>query len=73
MKGATRSDSLSWSSDLDGALGTGDAGEVTLSEGTHTITLDVSGAVVSATTTVVVEVPPPPPERFYTYLPLVLR
>jgi hypothetical protein len=64
---------LSWSSDLDGALGTGSTREVTLSEGTHTITLDVSGGVASATTTVVVEVPPPLPERFYTYLPLVLR
>ena len=62
--------SLSWSSDLDGALGAGSAREVTLSEGTHTITLDVGGGAASATTTVVVRTGP---ERFYTYLPLVLR
>ena len=58
---------------LDGVLGTGSAREVTPSEGTHTITLDVSGGAASATTTVVVEVPPPLPERFFIYLPLVLR
>lgn len=72
-EGMVASDSLSWSSDLDGALGTGDAREVTLSEGTHTITLDVNGGAASMTTTVVVQVPPPPPERFYTFLPLVIR
>lgn len=71
-EGMVASGSLSWSSDLDGALGTGGLIEVTLSEGTHTITLDGGGGAASATT-VVVQVPPPPPERFYTYLPLVLR
>ena len=64
---------MSWLSNLDGALGTGSIREVTLSEGTHTITLDVSGGAASATTTVMVEVPPPLPERFFIYLPLVLR
>ena len=72
-EGMIASDRLSWSSDLDGALGTGSIREVTLSEGTHTITLDVSGGAASATMTVVVEAPPPPPQRLYTYLPLVLR
>jgi len=72
-EGTVAPDSLSWSSDLDGALGAGGLREVTLSQGTHTITLDVSGGAASATTTVVVQVPPSPPEKFYTYLPLVLR
>jgi hypothetical protein len=63
-------DSLSWLSDRDGALGAGGLGEVTLSEGTHTITLDASGGAASATTTVVVKTPP---EKSYTFLPLVLR
>ena len=72
-EGMVASDSLNWSSDLDGTLGAGGLREVTLSEGTHTITLDVSGGAASATTTVVVQVPPPPPERSYIYLPLVLR
>ena len=62
--------SLSWSSNLDGALGAGSILEVTLSEGTHTITLDVGGGAASATTTVVVRTGP---ERFYTHLPLVIR
>ena len=62
--------SLIWSSDLDGALGAGGILEVTLSEGTHTITLDVGGGAASATTTVVVRTGP---ERFNTYLPLVIR
>jgi len=62
--------SLSWSSDLDGALGAGSILEVTLSEGTHTITLNVGGGAASATTTVVVRTGP---ERFYVYLPLVIR
>ena len=69
-EGMVASGSLSWSSDLDGALGAGSVREVTLSEGTHTITLDVGGGAASATTTVVVRTGP---ERFYTYLPLVLR
>jgi hypothetical protein len=76
-EGMAASGSLSWSSDLDGALGAGDRLEVTLSEGTHTITLDASGGAASAgaraTTIVVVETPPPPPEKSYTYLPLLLR
>ncbi len=38
------SGSLSWTSNLDGALGTGGAREVTLSEGTHTITLNAGGS-----------------------------
>ncbi len=70
-EGTITSNSLSWSSDLDGALGAGDLREVTLSEGTHTITLDVSGAA-SATTTVIVQVPSPA-ARLFIYLPLVLR
>jgi hypothetical protein len=72
-EGMVASGSLSWSSDLDGALGAGGLREVTLSEGTHTITLDASGGAASATTRVVVEVPPPLPQKPYTYLPLVLR
>ena len=72
-EGIVASDSLSWSSNLDGTLGTGSILEVTLSEGTHTITLDVGGGAASVTTTVVVEVPPPLPEIFYTFLPLVVR
>jgi hypothetical protein len=72
-EGTVAPDSLSWSSDLDGALGAGGLREVTLSQGTHTITLDVSGGAASVKTTVVVQVPPLPPEKFYTYLPLVLR
>jgi hypothetical protein len=62
--------SVSWSSDLDGALGAGALREVTLSEGTHTITLDVSGGAASVTTTVVIRTGP---ERFYAFLPLVRR
>jgi len=69
-EGMLVSGSLSWTSDLDGALGAGGAREVTLSEGTHTITLNVGGGAASATTTVVVSTGP---ERFYTYLPLVIR
>jgi hypothetical protein len=72
-EGTISPSSLIWSSDLDGVLGTGGLREVTLSEGTHTITLDLSGGAASATTTVVVQVPPSPPEKSYAYLPLVLR
>lgn len=72
-EGMVASDSLSWSSNLDGALGTGSILEVTLSEGTHTLTLDVGSGAVSLTTTVVIEAAPPPSEGSYTYLPLVLR
>jgi hypothetical protein len=71
-EGMIASDSLSWSSNLDGALGTGSIREVTLSEGTHTLTLDVSGEAVSVTTTVVVEAAPPP-GSIYMYLPLMHR
>jgi len=71
-EGMVASDSLSWSSNLDGALGSGDILEVTLTEGTHTLTLDVSGGAASVTTTVVVEAAPPP-GSFYTYLPLMHR
>ncbi|HSJ59026.1 MAG TPA: hypothetical protein VLC95_17695, partial [Anaerolineae bacterium] len=71
-EGTVASGSLSWSSVLDGALGAGGLREVTLSEGTHTITLDVGGGAASATTTVVVQVPPPSPEKLHIYLPLVL-
>lgn len=35
---------VSWSSDLDGALGTGDGLSVTLSAGNHTLTATVGGA-----------------------------
>jgi hypothetical protein len=69
-EGMVASGNLSWSSNLDGALGAGGAREVTLSEGTHTITLNVGGGAASATTTVVVRTGP---ERFYAYLPLVIR
>jgi len=72
-EGTVAPDSLGWSSDLDGALGAGGLREVTLSEGTHTITLDAGGGAASATTTVEVQVPPPPPEKRTIYLPLVLR
>jgi hypothetical protein len=71
-EGMVAPESLSWSSDLDGALGAGDLREVTLSEGTHTITLEVSDGAASATTAVMVQVPSPA-ARYYTYLPLVLR
>ena len=72
-EGTIASNSLSWSSDLDGTLGAGGLLEVTLSEGTHTITLDAGGGAAGATTTVEVQVPPPPPEKRTIYLPLVLR
>jgi len=71
-EGMVSSGSLSWSSDVDGALGAGGLLEVTLSEGTHTITFNVSGGAASATTTVIVQVPSPA-AKLFTYLPLVLR
>jgi hypothetical protein len=48
--------SLSWSSNLDGALGTGSAITVTLSEGSHLITLTGTSGEQTATSTVSIDV-----------------
>ena len=47
--------------------------EITLSEGTHILTLDAGGGAASATTTVVVEPPPPLLEGSNALLSLVVR
>ncbi|MBN1248168.1 MAG: IPT/TIG domain-containing protein [Anaerolineae bacterium] len=48
---------LAWSSDRDGALGTGDAVQVTLSVGTHTLTLAATNdAGLSAATSITIQV-----------------
>lgn len=70
-EGMVASGSLSWSSNLDGALGTGSTLEVTLSKGTHTIKLQVPGGAAS-TTTVVVETPLTA-QQSHIYLPVVVR
>ncbi|MFN8594591.1 MAG: VCBS repeat-containing protein [Anaerolineae bacterium] len=69
---------LQWSSDLDGALGTGTQLALdTLSIGTHTITLTATDSnLVTSTTTVTVIVGPEPIDNGMTpglFLPLVLK
>jgi hypothetical protein len=57
-------DSLVWSSDLDGQIGTGGSFNKVLSDGTHTITAsvtDTGGWSVSSAITVTVAVAEPPP------------
>jgi hypothetical protein len=64
---------LSWSSDLGGALGAGSTLEVTLQEGTHTITLAAAGGTAAATTTVIVQARGTSLRGHRVYLPLLFR
>lgn len=70
--GSLGDSALSWSSNRDGALGTGQLLEAPLSLGSHVITLtatDSDGQIATATVALTVTGTPPPAPGFYTVAP----